>query len=117
MQRQPRWSETPRHEVLQEAGAQALASVEDAALSLQAAAIEKENQKNQKRFSYAKVFIGNSIGWLVFLAAVLVLHGIESVKFTLPTSVLNALLVTTTINVLGPYFLIAKYLFNGNGKK
>ncbi len=78
--------------------------------------VRKEKQKNEERFKYAEVFLRRSTAWLVFLALVVIAHGLHFVPFSLSDTILGILLGTTTLNILGPYFLIARYLFNGNGK-
>lgn len=76
----------------------------------------KERQKNDERFRYAGIFVRLSTGWLVFIALVIVAHGLDIVPFSLSDTILGILLGTTTLNVLGPYFWIARYLFNGHKK-
>ncbi|MCY4674723.1 MAG: hypothetical protein OXD43_13320 [Bacteroidetes bacterium] len=94
--------------------------VEDIAAENQDLAGEKarkERQKNDERFRYAKIFVRLSTYWLGFIALVIVSHGLDFIPFSLSDTILGILLGTTTLNVLGPYFWIAKYLFNGKGGK
>ncbi|MDE2957170.1 MAG: hypothetical protein OXU68_09220 [Bacteroidota bacterium] len=74
----------------------------------------KERQKNDERFRQGRVFVRTSIGCLIFVGLVIVAHGIEAVPFALDKTTLGILLGTTTVNMLAPYFLMAKYLFNGH---
>ena len=57
--------------------------------------VRKEKQKNEERFKYAEVFLRRSTAWLVFLALVVIAHGLHFVPFSLSDT------------ILGPYFLIA----------
>lgn len=77
----------------------------------------KEKQKNDERFRYARIFVRLSTIWLAFIGLVIVAHGCESIPFSLSDTILGILLGTTTLNVLGPYFWIARYLFNGHSRK
>ena len=70
----------------------------------------KEKQKNDQRFRYAGIFVRLSTIWLVFIAFVIVAHDLDVVPFSLSDTILGILLGTTTLNVLGPYFWIARCL-------
>lgn len=85
--------------------------------SLEGEEARKEKQKNDERFKYARIFVRLSTIWLAFIGLVIVAHGFDSIPFSLSDTILGILLGTTTLNVLGPYFWIAKYLFNGHSKK
>ncbi len=94
--------------------ATALQAAANETQTLEAQFVIKEEQKNKNRFRYAIAFISISTAWLIFVGFIVLAHGWGLWGFKLESTVLNFLLGTTTLNVLGPYFLIAKYLFNGN---
>ncbi len=105
------------HETLPKADTEAILKSVDDDLSLEAIIAKKEAQKNKKRFIYAGRFIWITVGWVGFAGLILFFQGFHFFGFDLPTSVLNVLLATTTVNILTPYFLIARYLFNGNATR
>ncbi len=55
------------------------------------------------------------VGWLIFVGIVVVADGIKPVwnndRFDLSDPVLIALITTTTINVIGLFFIVLRYLF------
>jgi hypothetical protein len=63
--------------------------------------------KQRKR--YAILLFGLSAVWLIFIGAFLVFAGIEKLKVA--DSVLIALVSTTTANVLGLFYIVARWLF------
>lgn len=94
-----------------------IGSITEENQSLAGEEARKEKQKNDERFRYARIFVRFSTIWLAFIGLVIVAHGLENIPFSLSDTILGILLGTTTLNVLGPYFWIAKYLFNGHSKK
>jgi len=76
--------------------------------------IEKEKlrsyrQNTDERKKYAELIFNMSAWWLAFVAFVLVFSGLQKMIF--PEAVLLALIGTTTLNVLGLFYIVTKYLF------
>jgi anaerobic C4-dicarboxylate transporter len=69
--------------------------------------VERVMLKQRKR--YAILLFGLSAVWLIFIGAFLVFAGIEKLKVA--DSVLIALVSTTTANVLGLFYIVARWLF------
>lgn len=75
----------------------------------------KQDIKLRKMFAWAGYWM--NIGWLVAILVILFLAGFHRWFFTLPDSVLLALIGTTTTNVLGVLYIIMRYLFPETPKK
>jgi hypothetical protein len=69
--------------------------------------VERVMLKQRKR--YAFLLFGLSAVWLVFIGIFLILAGLEKLKVA--DSVLIALISTTTANVLGLFYIVARWLF------
>ena len=64
-----------------------------------------------QRQEFAKYFFRLALGWLLFVAAVILLNGFSFAGFSMSDAVLMFLLGTGTVNVLAPAYMVAKYLF------
>lgn len=76
-------------------------------------------QNIDERKRYASRIFWLVCGWLGFVGAIVVISGIEGhvfwgIKFSLPESVIIALITTTTINVIGIFLFVMRYLFSTN---
>ena len=80
-------------------------------LRKKAAAAQKAEDQNKQRVGFAWIFVGIAITWIVGEYVLLVLSGITTNDFSLPDSVIIAMLGVGTANVLGPAFMLSKYLF------
>jgi hypothetical protein len=82
---------------------------------LQIALRKKEHDLNVEkkmlgeRTKYAMCIFVLSATWLIFIAVIIVHSGLKTLKFA--DSVLIALITTTTINVLGLFYIVARWLF------
>lgn len=91
------------------------------------AAREDEEEKklsNQEYRGYLKAkeewspkIFWMAVGWLVFVAVVLVLHAYQCRGFTLPTPVLSILAGTSTTNFVGLVIVLAKHFYPEGGLK
>jgi hypothetical protein len=73
-------------------------------------------QDTNERKKYAKWLLVLACTWIVIVALLLTLqgfcsHGCGSVKFSLDDSVLLAAIGSTTANIVGILYVVAKYLF------
>lgn len=84
-------------------------------LRKKAAAAQKAEDQNKQRVGFAWIFVGIAITWIVGEYVLLILSGITTNDFSLADSVIIAMLGVGTANVLGPAFMLSKYLF-GNGR-
>lgn len=66
-------------------------------------------QDTQQRRYLAKWVVWTSSTWLGCVIIIIIMCGVK--WFTLPISVLNTLLATTTVNVLGLAFIVLRSLF------
>jgi hypothetical protein len=67
-----------------------------------------------ERKKYAQLFFRLSCAWLVGITAILMLQGFGSlwkVPFKLSDSIVLTMIGSTTVNVLGILYIVAKYLF------
>lgn len=73
-----------------------------------------QEQDRQQRKSIGQRLIGIVQAWLIGVFLLLLWQGFGSKIgfFGLPESVLNTLLVTTTVNLVGLLYVIARYLYN-----
>ena len=80
---------------------------------------DEHEQRNEQRFKYARRFFVVSVGWLVLVGLIVLANGFACIHFIgMPPpyvslfpwteSVLIALLTTTTLEVIGPAYLIAR---------
>lgn len=75
-------------------------------------------QDIQERKDYAKKIYKLTLGWFIGLALVLVLHGWRDVThFDLSERIILALITSTTIEVIGVFVIVAKYLFPSVARK
>ena len=84
---------------------------EEAEISYQQVLRLSEQERMVARRFYAPAFFVLSCLWLVMISVLLFLHGFGIMR--LSDSVLIAALSTTTANVLGTLFVVARYLFPG----
>jgi len=69
----------------------------------------EQDTKLRKAFAWAGYWM--NIGWLVAILSLLFLSGFHCWRFSLPDSVLLALIGTTTTNVIGVLLIVMRYLF------
>jgi hypothetical protein len=75
--------------------------------------IEAQSMFKERR-RYALWLFGLSVIWLIVILAFLLFAAIKSmfgIDFALSDTVLVALITTTTINVLGLFYIVARWLF------
>lgn len=78
--------------------------------------IEGVRQDRLERKLYADRIFKLICFWLVGLFCVLVMEGLHFNYFNLEESVLVAMIGGTTVNVLGIFIIVTKYLFPSSGK-
>jgi hypothetical protein len=79
---------------------------------------EGQKQDIQERKKYAQLFFYLSCAWLVAIVVILILQGFGSfwkTPFKLSDSIVLAMIGSTTANVLGILYIVAKYLFPNRG--
>ncbi|MGA2147987.1 MAG: hypothetical protein ABSH49_23825 [Bryobacteraceae bacterium] len=84
---------------------------------------EGQKQDIKERKKYAQLFFYLSCAWLVAIVAILMLQGFGSqgfgsfwkTPFKLSDSIVLAMIGSTTANVLGILYIVAKYLFPNRG--
>lgn len=74
---------------------------------------KNQNIDLRKHFSWATY--GLLVGWLLLVLSIVVLSGFKALGFELAENVLITLLVSSSANVIGMFFLVLKYLFDRNG--
>ena len=77
---------------------------------------QKQNITERKK--YAQLFFCLSCAWLVGITGILMLQGFGSrgkVPFELSDSIVLTMIGSTTVNVLGILYIVAKYLFPNRG--
>jgi hypothetical protein len=72
-------------------------------------ASKKQNREERKKFADKLYWI--LMAFLTFVGLIVIACGIEPFPFTLPNSVINTLLATTSANVIGIFIYVVKYLF------
>ena len=81
----------------------------------QDARIRQLEQNIAERKKYANRIFYLVCSWLCFVAALVLLNGIQDwftfIPFHLSDAVLIALITTTTINVIGVFLFVVRYLF------
>lgn len=78
----------------------------------------KEDRDNHAlRTAYADRIFNLVVAWLICVIAAVFFSGAEGIKFELPNNVLIAFIVTTTLNIIGLFAIVAKWLFNQNSSK
>ena len=77
-----------------------------------AARADEIEQRNDKRYTYANIFVGIALGWLIFVGLIVLLSGLDIIPLSLSDTAIVTLLGTATVNILAPAILLAKYLFN-----
>jgi hypothetical protein len=77
---------------------------------------EGQKQDIQERKKYARLFFYLSCAWLVAIVAIILLQGCRPFSFKLSDSIVLAMIGSTTANVLGILFIVAKYLFPNRGR-
>ena len=76
--------------------------------------LRDQSQDRAERRIYAKIISYLVIGWLVGVLLTIILAGfggIFGLPFTLSNGVIFALLGTVTVNVIGLFFVVLRYLF------
>jgi hypothetical protein len=78
-------------------------------------------QDISERKRYAQYFFRLSCAWLVAITVIMMLQGFGSlwfwkVPFKLSDSIVLAMIGSTTVNVLGILYIVAKYLFPNRGR-
>ena len=68
-------------------------------------------QDNQQRKLYANRVFGLLCGWVGGLFAVILLQGFATNMFRLSDNVLLALIGGTTVNIIGIFLVVVRYLF------
>ena len=68
-------------------------------------------QDRQERLKYAERLFSLVSGWLAGVGLIILFEGFHYNYFNLSDSVLLALLGTTTVNVLGLFYVVTRYLF------
>ena len=71
---------------------------------------EKQNIKERKK--YAAYIFWLVAGWLASMVTIVIFQGFKFRDFELPTSILMALVTTTTAGILGTLTIVARYLFS-----
>lgn len=80
--------------------------------------LDQENDNHDLRKNYANKIFWLISTWLFCVISVLIASGLEIyTQFHLPNYVLIAFVITTTINVLGLFAIVAKWMFQPQGKK
>jgi len=69
----------------------------------------KQNLRERKKYAFW-LFVALCF-WLLAILGILVLQGFSVCGFTLSEPVIIAALGTTTINVIGLFFVVVKYIF------
>ena len=72
-----------------------------------------------ERKKYASRIFWLVCGWLGFVGIIVFISGLEGhlfggIRLSLPESVIIALITTTTINVIGIFLFVMRYLFSTN---
>lgn len=71
-----------------------------------------------ERKSYARKIYRLTIGWFCALGLILALHGWEKYSgFEISERIILALITSATIEVIGLFVVVAKYLFPSTGRK
>lgn len=73
--------------------------------------LEGQKQDQQQRRVFAYWLFGVLCLWLAAILVMLFFQGFSYRAFTLSDEVLIAALATTTINVIGLFVIVARYLF------
>src|ERR1022692_193689 len=79
---------------------------------------EGQKQDIQERKKYAQLFFYLSCAWLVAIVVIIMLQGFGAfwkTPFKLSDSIVLAMIGSTTANVLGILYIVAKYLFPNRG--
>ena len=81
----------------------------------EAARLKQLEQNIDERKKYANRIFYLVCSWLVFVGVLVLLNGVQgcvaSIPFRLSDAVLIALITTTTINVIGVFLFVVRYLF------
>jgi len=107
--------ELPSAPAMQEAVARELQQFEHlASYSRLEEELLSRQQDRGERKAVGQRLVGIVRAWLVGVFVLLMAHGLGSASgvFALPEVVLNTLLVTTTVNLIGLLYVIARYLYN-----
>ncbi|MEO5891779.1 MAG: hypothetical protein ABIQ31_16145 [Ferruginibacter sp.] len=70
------------------------------------------SQNISERKKYATMIFRLTVGWTIAIFFVIILNGFNLYCFYISDKVLITLITTTTINFLGFFLLVTKYLFN-----
>jgi hypothetical protein len=104
-------NENPCDEKIQDEKSSFEADRQQAELDKLTAEIESLKQDTKQRKGYAGRIFWLNVAWIAILTLVVLLSGFQGTRFVLPTSVLLALVGTTTLNILGTLYIVAQYLF------
>ncbi len=63
------------------------------------------------RKGYAKGLFSLAGGWLGFVALLIILSGVEAIPFSLADSVLNGLIASATVDIVGLLAVVVRNLF------
>ena len=74
--------------------------------------VQGERQNIEERKKYASRIFWLVAGWLISMVIIVVLQGFKLFGFRLSTSVLMALVTSTTAGVLGTLTIVVRYLFS-----
>lgn len=79
--------------------------------------LQNEKQNREDRKKYANRIFWLMVSWISAIILIIIVNGFgDYLNFIVSDKVLIALISGTTINVLGIFIIVAKYLFNhGNG--
>ncbi|MCX8519522.1 MAG: hypothetical protein ORN21_05260 [Methylophilaceae bacterium] len=76
--------------------------------------LEESKEIRKMRIAYASKIFWLILFWLIIVMSSVLLSGSHLRGFTLSDSVLIAFMTTTTVNVLGLFYIVAKWLFANN---
>lgn len=80
-------------------------------------ALKEARDTHALRLSYTKKIFWLVVGWLACVVACIVLTGFKCYGFSLSEKVLIAFITSTTINVVGLFILVAKWMYAVPEKK
>ena len=79
--------------------------------------IQEEKAKNIHRYVFAWFFVGVGALWIIGVYILLCLTGYTNNKFHLSDIAIGVMLGTGTLNVLGPAYMVSKYLFGNQTQR
>ena len=78
----------------------------------QAVEIEDARQDLEERKKYARFTFWLVSGWLIFIAATILLQGFRAWGFSLDYKIIIAVIGGTTTSTVGLFLVVARYLFH-----